>query len=269
MESQMIDIEAVAEDQRTQQRPVDSQNVNRLLEVLKEGWDFDDPLVVFSEEPGDYILAHGHHRLEAYRKFGAEKAPAIVYEGDLQDAIDYSCKPLNARHGQPETREGRRRRVKAMLERHWGCKNTTLANHCGVSEGMIRYQREEIERKQQEPEEPRGKPDGSDPSHSKPTSGLELPNQSSRQVSLDEKREAAKNLRTEEKAENEPSVPAQENEANEDNEEQDWYETVETEFTVLIHCLRTDDQEGFLECQQRLEQMGLRVQFVGQDGEEE
>jgi len=61
-------------------------------------------------------------------------ADVRLHKGTLDDAIDFSCKPLNTTHGQPETRADRERRVKRYIERHPKMGKREIAEWCGVSE---------------------------------------------------------------------------------------------------------------------------------------
>ena len=137
MSKQMIRVDDIIIDPRCQQREIDKDNVDRLVSVLDDGGQFNDPIEVFTDGDSTW-LAHGFHRTRAYVAAGFKTCHAIVHKGTIEDAIDFSCKPLNAAHGRPETRADRERRVKLMIDRHypeWSANK--IAKHCGVSNSTV------------------------------------------------------------------------------------------------------------------------------------
>jgi len=143
MTTKLIDIETIAIDPRCQQRELDRDNIARLVEVLADGGAFIDPVDVFAD--GDtFCLAHGFHRYYASMQHGCTQIDATIHVDGVDAAIDYSCQPLNAKHGQPETRADRERRVKRMIERHGDWSDRRIADHCGVHSSTVGTYRNQV-----------------------------------------------------------------------------------------------------------------------------
>jgi hypothetical protein len=88
----------------------------------------------------DYWLVDGFHRVQAYVMAMPGKAIICnVYQGTLQDAQWYSY-GVNKTHGLRRSNEDKKRAVKFALAHPTaeGKSNIQIADHCGVSEFMIR-----------------------------------------------------------------------------------------------------------------------------------
>ncbi len=140
MSTVTLSIDTIIVDQRTQQRPLNPDNITKLHELLNEGLASNDPVDVFTDGES-YWLAHGHHRYHATVKAEQADITATIHKGDLEDAIDFSCKPLNDAHGQPETASQRQARIRKYIQRHDDHSNRQIAEWCGCSEGTIRNYR--------------------------------------------------------------------------------------------------------------------------------
>jgi len=138
----MVKVDEITIDPRCQQREIDKDNVDRLVAVLDDGGQFNDPIEVFTDGDSTW-LAHGFHRARAYVAAGFKTCHAIVHKGTLEDAIDFSCKPLNAAHGRPETRADRERRIRVMIERHADWSLRKLGEWCGVDHTTIKKYKDE------------------------------------------------------------------------------------------------------------------------------
>lgn len=119
--------------------------IEEYMELMKDGTQF-DPLVVFFDGT-DYWLADGYHRLAAARRaFPDQPIEVEVREGTLADAQWYSY-GANKSHGLRRTNEDKERAVRNALQhpKALDLSNVQIAEHCGVSEFLIRKCRRERE----------------------------------------------------------------------------------------------------------------------------
>jgi hypothetical protein len=96
-----------------QLRPLDEENVLRLMEVLDDL----DPVEVFKECEGARLrnwLANGYHRLEAHRRAGRTHIMASLRDGSKRDALLHAI-ATNGRSGLPLSREDKRRAIEHVL----------------------------------------------------------------------------------------------------------------------------------------------------------
>ena len=102
------------------------------------------PLVVFYDGVS-YWLGDGFHRIAAYERQGATKAPCEVRSGTRRDAVLYAA-GANADHGLRRTNADKRRAVETLLhDGEWvEWSNREIARRCRVSEGFVRILREEL-----------------------------------------------------------------------------------------------------------------------------
>lgn len=148
MTTKVIGIDDITIDPRCQQRELDRENIARLAELLTEGGEFNDAIEVFHDGE-NHFLAHGFHRYHAYMQASIDAVEAVIHKGDIEAAIDFSCKPLNSEHGAPETRADRERRVRRMIERHTDWADKRIGDHCGVSNHTVKRYRDDMESKWQ------------------------------------------------------------------------------------------------------------------------
>ena len=120
---------------------IDPEVCDDYAERMKAGVEF-PPLDVYFDGQ-EYWLADGFHRLKAsvFARPG-EPMECNVYQGTLEDAQWHSY-GVNKTHGLRRTNEDKARAVKSALRhpRAEGRSNHHIAEHCGVSEAMVRKRR--------------------------------------------------------------------------------------------------------------------------------
>lgn len=108
-------------------------------ESIKLGHKF-PPIVVFESSEGLWV-GDGHQRIEAHKLAGIEEIEAEILNGTRQDAIWYSC-GANKAHGLRFTDADKRKAVelalKIMKDSGKKTSNRQIAEHCGVSEFLVR-----------------------------------------------------------------------------------------------------------------------------------
>lgn len=113
--------------------------VAELRDLLDGGVDL-DPLDIF-HDPADpespNILSDGFHRKAAYEQSGREKAPVVMHEGGISDALEFAMK--NCHHGNPMTNAGKRSAVKMAIAdtRIKRMSDKRIAKMCGVSASLV------------------------------------------------------------------------------------------------------------------------------------
>jgi uncharacterized ParB-like nuclease family protein len=139
-----LEIRRVRTDGGTQSRAgLDSGWAAEIARLIREGVQFPPVVVFFDGE--SYWLASGFHRLEGHRQAKRGHVRARVVRGDLEDARLFSA-GANRRHGLKRSNDDKQVAVCMVLEspRALGWTNVEVAEHCGVSEGMVRKLRREI-----------------------------------------------------------------------------------------------------------------------------
>jgi transposase-like protein len=119
--------------------------IEEYAELMKAGTRFDPVIVYF--DGTDYWLADGYHRVAAARRaYPDQPIEAEVHEGTLAEAQWYSY-GANRTHGLRRTNEDKERAVRNALQHRnaLGLSNVQIAEHCGVSEFLIRKYRREQE----------------------------------------------------------------------------------------------------------------------------
>lgn len=108
---------------------------------VKEGVEF-DPISLVRDVEGRLIMADGFHRLGAYQLAGCDKIPARIDEDHPKEALSYALEialARNCRHGRTMSVKERRMAVRKALSdkrlARWSDKK--LAQHCGVSAGLV------------------------------------------------------------------------------------------------------------------------------------
>lgn len=122
---------------------LDLSHIDRLLEEIEKHEILDPIEVVF--DGTDYWLVDGFHRCNAYCKNKAEGAIARVTRGTLDDALDMAAA---ANKDQKTTlgrsNEDKRNAVRLVLERHEDWSNRAIAEHVGVTHGLVQSVRNKM-----------------------------------------------------------------------------------------------------------------------------
>jgi hypothetical protein len=117
--------------------------VQSYAEAMQDGAVF-PPLVVF-HDGDDYWLADGFHRRVAADSIGLTEFRCEVRNGNLRDAILFSCQ-VNAAHGSPRTAEDKRRAVMKLLQddewSHWS--DREIARNARVGHPLVAKLRAEL-----------------------------------------------------------------------------------------------------------------------------
>jgi len=138
-------LDSLSLDGDTQPRmEVNSYVVDEYAEAMKAGAVF-PPLEVFTDG-AKYWIVDGIHRWHAARKAGLDKIKCNIHQGTLEEARWFSY-GVNQAHGLRRTNDDKRKAVMAALRHPKGAKlsNVQIAEHCGVSEYLVRDCRKELE----------------------------------------------------------------------------------------------------------------------------
>lgn len=106
-----------------------------------EGMDDLPPMEAVKDADGTLWLWDGFHRKAAYEAQEIILAAVRVRDGTLEEARWLAC-GANARHGLRRTDADKRRAAEMALALHPEMSNRQLADHCAVSEGLVRSARE-------------------------------------------------------------------------------------------------------------------------------
>lgn len=122
-----------------------SDYADELKEFLEAGGQL-PPVVAFRDSRGTVWLADGFHRTEAHKRARRKTILADVRRGEVRDAVLFAA-GANKQHGLHRTHRDKRKAVSLLLtDREWSAwKNRRIADHCGVSEGLVRTMRDELE----------------------------------------------------------------------------------------------------------------------------
>jgi hypothetical protein len=144
MSVQQIEIARILIKETIQQRVQLNKNViNEYAEEIKAEAIF-PPLTVFDDE-GNFILADGWHRYEAYKLAGIDVVAADIINGGERDAILYAV-GANAEHGLQRNNADKRFAVKTMLkDEEWGqWSDGEIARRTRVSQTFVSKVRREL-----------------------------------------------------------------------------------------------------------------------------
>ncbi len=102
------------------------------------------PVIVFHDGTSRW-LADGYHRHEAHKRAGRKTIVVDVKKGTLRDAVLFAA-GANRAHGLKRTHPDKRRAALLLLmDSEWArWPNLRIADHCGVSEGLVRTLREQL-----------------------------------------------------------------------------------------------------------------------------
>ncbi len=142
-----IELSDIRTDGGTQPRcGIDGAYVTQLAERLDAGDTL--PAADVFHDGQSYWLADGFHRLSAHKQAGIMRLNCNVHQGTQQDAqwFSFGANKGHDNAGLRRTNEDKQRAVEAALRHEKSSKlsNRQIAEHVGVSEGMIRLHRESI-----------------------------------------------------------------------------------------------------------------------------
>jgi hypothetical protein len=120
--------------------------VDEYIDAIKNGAAF-PPIIVFqNNSKADYYLADGWHRVEAFRKAKKTKIKAVVYSGNLRDAILFAA-GANAEHGLRRDQGDVKRAVEKLLkDNEWAeWTNQAIASVCRCTAQYVAVVRRKFE----------------------------------------------------------------------------------------------------------------------------
>jgi len=94
------------------------------------------PIVVAEKDPGKFILADGHHRVEAARDAGLKKIKAEVIAGGHDAALLFALS-ANTKHGVQRTGADKRHAIEIALEKFPDRSSRVIAKMCAVDDGTV------------------------------------------------------------------------------------------------------------------------------------
>jgi hypothetical protein len=133
-----LELSKIRLDGGTQSREMLSPEwIEKYAQDLRSGIKFDPIEVVY--DGTDYWCWDGFHRCTASRQAKIDSIEAHVVQGTLEDAQWYSLS-ANKKHGIPRSNRDKTRAVLTALAHPKGkeCSNVQIAEHCGVSEFLVR-----------------------------------------------------------------------------------------------------------------------------------
>lgn len=135
----LIDISDIIVDPEIQPREtLSDQTVDNIVSDLEDGIEY-DAVDVFTEDDQRW-LAHGFHRMAAYKKTGKTKIACNVHEGG-KDRAAWFALSCNQKSSTGRTRADKRRIVLRAFEIDPKRSSPEIARHCGVSETFVRQLR--------------------------------------------------------------------------------------------------------------------------------
>jgi hypothetical protein len=137
-EKRILSLSEIRADKQAQPRAaLDTDRVAEYVEAMVRGEKF-PRLVLFQDKKGRYWLADGFHRFQAAVELKRKAIECIVYQGELRDAILFSC-GANATHGLPRTNADKRQAVTKLLsDEKWAAWNDSeIARRCHVSDHLV------------------------------------------------------------------------------------------------------------------------------------
>lgn len=129
-----LPLASIRTDSGAQMRPrLDDAQLRYLEELVADGAEIDPPDVFF--DGGDYWLAHGFHRVEAFSRSGAPSAVCRVHEGSREDAIVFGA-GANSRESTPRCEATVHKAVETVLSMT-DMSEREICRHCGVTKGVV------------------------------------------------------------------------------------------------------------------------------------
>jgi hypothetical protein len=144
-EKRTVSLDVIRADKRAQPRAaLDEDQVSEYVEAMVRGEKF-PRLVLFQDKKGRYWLADGFHRHRAAIELNLKAIDCIVYQGELRDAILFSC-GANATHGLRRTNADKRQAVTKLLsDEKWAAWNDSeIARRCHVSDHLVATIRKQL-----------------------------------------------------------------------------------------------------------------------------
>src|SRR5262245_27450457 len=103
------------------------------------------PIVVFSPDNRQFILADGAHRLSAQLKMNAKAVVAEVKRGGYEEALSYALN-ANEKHGVRRSREDKRQCIAAAILQWPKLSNREIAQVAVVDDHTVKAVRDELEK---------------------------------------------------------------------------------------------------------------------------
>jgi hypothetical protein len=141
----LLSLSEIRADKRAQPRAaLDEDQVSEYVEAMVRGEKF-PRLALFQDKKGRYWLADGFHRFQAAVELKRKAIECIVYQGELRDAILFSC-GANATHGLPRTNTDKRQAVTKLLsDEKWAAwSDSEIARRCHVSDHLVATIRKQL-----------------------------------------------------------------------------------------------------------------------------
>jgi len=132
-----MNIEGIKTHEQLQPRvEMDQALIHEYAEAITNGAKF--PAVTVFQDGGDFWLADGYHRIEAYKEIGALDIPVEIHQGSFRDAILFSIS-ANATHGKRRTNEDKRKAAMTLLnDLEWSnWSDRRIADEVGVSNRFV------------------------------------------------------------------------------------------------------------------------------------
>jgi len=144
MNNQLLDMSIIRIDGDTQPRTaINPGIVQEYAEAMQAGAEF--PAVTVVHDGAAYWLVDGFHRFFAHQRLNRQQIKAEVIAGELKDARWLSV-AANKTHGLRRTNEDKAKAVVRALRLRPDLSNPAIAEHVGVSEGMVRCYRVVLEK---------------------------------------------------------------------------------------------------------------------------
>jgi len=141
----LTDITADPADQ-PRERPLDPDHAAEIAAWLREDPAHDTPPVDLFRLPGGSLrLAHGNHRVEAYRRAGRADVPAVVHAGDAAAVRLFASGTNKDNVTLRRTAADKRRAVRMALEAAPDWSSRRIAEHVGVAHTLVNQVRAELE----------------------------------------------------------------------------------------------------------------------------
>lgn len=148
MKTLKVDQVVIEPDVQQRASGIDKTYVSELAEVLSDKKKNLPPITVYAVNTmrGPFILAGGHHTLEAYQQAGRQVIPATIVKGTKEDAVVFALSD-NATHGKRRTYEDCCKAVRTARAMFPSYSDRKIDDVCGLFPGFTsRFLRKEGER---------------------------------------------------------------------------------------------------------------------------
>jgi hypothetical protein len=102
-----------------------------------------DPVVVYHEGNGTFLLADGFHRLAAAKQLGRTTINATIYSGTAREAQWFAL-GVNRAHGRRLSKRDVARAIRVAIEQFPDCSSKQLAEHIGCSQSYVAAVKEQV-----------------------------------------------------------------------------------------------------------------------------